>query len=959
MFTSDSVYNESFSLFHYNIRSIPSNLESLTDYLHVLKFNFSVIALTETWLTNENCSLYGICNYNSHHSVRENRRGGGVSIFVNPLISFKTRPDLEKCDDNIECAFIQILQNPLNSTCNPLIGAVYRPPNSNAVQFNDSLNELLNKVKSEQKTCYIMGDFNFNLVKPDSHATNFLDLMHTFSFRPLIDRPTRITSSSKTLIDNVFTNDLTSDVKSGILYTCISDHLPNFVLVPSNGASTLNKTYTTIDYSDANKARFSQSLINENWSELYQCNDAEAAFDIFISKFASFYSQAFPTVTKTIKTKRCKPWVTTAIKKSIKVKNKLYVVFHKQPTVIKEIRYKSYKYQLEKILKQSKKLHYETLLENSKNNLRKTWGILRELIGNQRNEQGIAKVTHNGSSIVDKKKIADHLNTHFTSIGKKLTEQIPHCNTNPLHYLDGNFVNSFFLTPVQPNDVNNCIFHLKATSAPGHDQFSPLIIKENKDCIVHPLTYVINLSLRQGYIPPDWKRGHVTPIFKAGERDNMSNYRPISVLPVFSKILERIVYDKVFSYLNDLDVLSNKQFGFRRGHSTEMPLAIALNQITLALDQRQHSIGIFLDLQKAFDVVDHSILLKKLEYYGIRGVSLEWFRNYLSGRTQLVKLSNNVYSDPLPVLSGVPQGSILGPLLFLLFINDLCNLPLSLKPLLFADDTTLLYSHTDVDVLISTINHDLQTLSMWFKANKLLLNVNKTHFMFFSLNTLLHKSELKIEIDNCALNRVFQTKFLGVIIDCKLTWSDHVSLIASKVSKSIGIINKVKYIVNQDTLRQLYNTLILPYYMYCHVIWAKCSQTNLNRLVLLQKKIVRIVTKAHFRAHTDPIFFQLKILKVQNLFTYLGSIFIFKLLHGIFPPSLSSVINIRRVDHTISTRSNRKSFSVPYCRTSLRQRSLLYQIPKLCNSFYLPNDLDDSTSIYVLKRKLKIILLQN
>ena len=181
----------------------------------MLKFNFSVIALTETWLTNENCSLYGISNYNSHHIVRENRRGGGVSIFVNPLLSFKTRPDIEKCDDNIECAFIEILQNPLNSACNPLIGAVYRPPNSNADQFND--NELLNKVKSEHKTCYIMGDFNFNLANPDCHATKFLDMMYTFSFRPLIDRPTRITPSSKTLIDNVFTNDLTSDVESGIL----------------------------------------------------------------------------------------------------------------------------------------------------------------------------------------------------------------------------------------------------------------------------------------------------------------------------------------------------------------------------------------------------------------------------------------------------------------------------------------------------------------------------------------------------------------------------------------------------------------------------------------------------------------------------------------------------------------------------------------------------------------------
>ena len=957
-FAHDPLFTSGFSVFNLNVRSIPKNFDSLTDYLKLLDFRFSVISLSETWLTTNNCNNYHIPDYVSHHVNRVNRRGGGVSVYIHSSYTFNARTDLDLCNDNIECACIEICSSPLASY-KPIIISVYRPPNSDPDSFMESLSSILNKVKIEKKLCYVSGDFNFDLLKIDCNpfTAKFLDLLQSFSFRPLIDRPTRITPSSSTLIDNIFCNDLLSDISSGLFYTSISDHLPIFALLPGQHQDeAVPKTYTTTEYTPANKAKFSEFLMNETWYEVYQCSDAHTAFNVFNNKINTYYNNAFPIVTKSTQCKRSKPWLSTALRKSIKVKNTMYVQFHKYPTVANEVQYKAYKSHLQRLLSLAKKSYYQSQLLINKTNPRKTWNILRNLMGSNVNkDRNISQIKHEGKIITDKPSIVNKLNSHFTSIGVKLSEKIPPSMSTPLHYLDGNYVNSFYLSPVLPNDVSNCILHLKINSSPGHDRINPSVVKDNCVYIVQPLTHVINLSLSQGYVPQEWKVAHVTPVFKTGERDNMSNYRPISVLPVFSKILERIVYNKLFKYLNDHNILSKHQFGFRSGHSTEMPLTIALDRITKALDQRQHAISVFLDLQKAFDVVNHSFLLKKLEFYGVRGVSLEWFRSYLYDRSQIVKLDNSL-SDRLPIQCGVPQGSILGPLLFLLFINDLCNLPLSMYPLLFADDTTLLCSSSNVNNLIDTVNHDLDVLSKWFSTNKLLLNVKKTQFMLFSLNNAVLNRNVHIAIDNCAINRVTSTKFLGVIIDCKLTWSEHITHVSKKVSKSIGIINKIKNIVDDFTLRQLYNSLIYPYFMYCHVVWGNCNKTNLSRLILLQKKIIRIITNSTYLAHTDPLFTNLRIIKIQNLYTYVCSIIIYKLIRGIFPLSFASTIDLRLVHHNVNTRSNRSKYYVPFCRTSLRQRSLSYSLPKLTNEFFMPHNLDVSTSIFDLKKKLRLFL---
>ena len=283
----------------------------------------------------------------------------------------------------------------------------------------------------------------------------------------------------------------------------------------------------------------------------------------------------------------------------------------------------------------------------------------------------------------------------------------------------------------------------------------------------------MNLSFSQGEFPSPLKIATVTPIFKAGDPELPTNYRPISILPVFTKVIEKIVCKRLNKYLHDKDILSKSQFGFRRGLSTEMPLVLTTNFIHNALDQGDHVLGIFLDLEKAFDVVSHDILLMKMEFYGIRGTPLSWFRSYLANRKQAVRIPP-IVSEYREVACGVPQGSVLGPQLFLLFINDLCSLTSPLKFFLFADDTTLLLKGPNLNDLVTRMNNELVNLSQWFQSNKLSLNISKSQCIIFSLNPNVRNSSISVKINETQLKQTSHTRFLGVIVDNRLSWNEHV-----------------------------------------------------------------------------------------------------------------------------------------------------------------------------------------
>ena len=308
--------------------------------------------------------------------------------------------------------------------------------------------------------------------------------------------------------------------------------------------------------------------------------------------------------------------------------------------------------------------------------------------------------------------IAEQFCKYFSSVGSNLAKDIPLSSYSHLSFLSGSYANSIFISMATEQEVLDICDNFRPGTAAGFDNINMNLVKESISLIIKPLTHIFNLSLSSGIVPHQMKIARVIPLFKSGDKSTFTNYRPISILPAFSKILERIVYNRILSYLNERNILSDSQFGFRKNHSTEYALSILYDRLSNAIDNNEYTAGIFLDLSKAFDTVNHQILLEKLNHYGIRGVAHSWISSYLSNRKQFVQY-DSVCSAHSVISCGVPQGSILGPLLFLIYINDLCNVSKVLDFILFADDTNIFFSHRNEDYLQNTLNVELDNVTNW------------------------------------------------------------------------------------------------------------------------------------------------------------------------------------------------------------------------------------------------------
>ena len=935
------------SYLHINSRSLSKNYDAIHSLLDCVNVQFSAIGLTEIWIKDVSpCFIFN--NYKFLMNARHNKRGGGVGVLLRDDLKYTQRKDLDHDNLQFESIFIEI-QKPKK---NILLGVVYRPPDQSVRLFLEQFELLLNTLRKENKVLYLMGDFNINLFHVNScqYVTDFLDLLMVNSIYPMIHFPTRITENSCTLIDNIFTNNL-EYLLSGTIISDISDHLPIFLINNDKTVKNTNDTYFKRDFSDRNIKFFAEKLSNIKWTS--NSNNVNKIYDCFLSNYVDVFNECFP-LQEFKKRKKCNnPWFTNELRKKCKRKCQLYKKYIRNPTTYRKDMYKTYRNKVNNAVKRAKSEYFKNKFQNASGNIKKIWKLINSSVGKSSSDKTMPDfIVNNDSAIYNKNEICSLFNEYFINIGPTLNNKQdtdPQCN-DPCSNIDFNERTAFF-KPITPKEIIDIVSTFKNDKSSGYDDVNIKLLKKVIHIVCYPLSEIFNLSLSTGIVPDKLKIAKVIPVFKSGTKESLTNYRPISLLPVFSKILERAVYNRLLHFLTKCNIITGCQYGFRPGHSTSHAIIHLINNIIKVFENNEILIGLFLDLSKAFDTLDHEILIKKLYYYGIRGVLLEWFKSYLKNRAQFVQIGDEK-SEMQYLRCGVPQGSILGPLLFIIYVNDMCNISNKLNFILFADDTSVFMSNPDIQILNEAFTRELSKLFKWLSNNKLVLNYKKTNYMIFTKKKI-DFNNVELKVNEHTFQRAIVTKFLGVLIDHKLTWNEHTSNMCNKIAKNIGILRKVNYFPPK-ILKLLYHSFLTPYFSYCTIAWANSSKRNLDRLLKLQKKAIRIVSHAQFNSHTKPLFNDLKILNVIDIGNLQIGIFMYLCFTSQLPNIILHYFNLNTNIHNYSTR-NAFKFHYPKLRTTCMLNSIFYKGPRVWNN--IPPEIRSSKSINVFKRKYKNYLL--
>ena len=598
-------------------------------------------------------------------------------------------------------------------------------------------------------------------------------------------------------------------------------------------------------------------------------------------------------------------------------------------------KFKSMKNKVNYEIKHSKKSFVtESIQTNDGKNTKQVWKSIRNIIPSKGTNCNITCLQGDKGDVTEPKEMANMMNDYFANVGPSLAAKIPETpEVNPVHGPSFNSNmrrpdESFMFQPVSYQYVLDKLQSLSERKATGTDDLPAKLLKMAAHSIVEPITHIINLSLVTGIFPCAWKNARISPIYKGGDATDPGNYRPISILPVMSKIIERAVFDQMYPFMNDNEMLYDQQSGFRPKYSTLSALINITEDWYDAIDKGKFIGLVMLDLKKAFDTVDHGILLKKLKDFNLHESCIKWFNSYLSGRSHNTVI-NGIMSSSAKSICGIPQGSILGPLLFIMYINDLPLCTTHVKVSMYADDTALYAVSNDIDDLIAKINEDLANVNNWLAQNKLSLNVAKTEFMLMGSRQRLatiKDVDINVNINDVKLQQVHSCKHLGVIVDDNMTWSEQTKNIKKRVLPGLYMLRKCKGFLPAETLSLVFKSLVQPHIDYCDTIWSNCNVKDMDMIQMLQNRAAKIITGARWYDSSTNALSQLGWDCIRKRCIFHDNVTMYKIINDHAAPYLSMLskfINLRS-----NERYNLRGYqmlSIPKPNTNYKMRSLSYR----------------------------------
>ena len=858
------------------------------------------------------------------------------------------------------------------------VGIVYRPP-TQANFLEILIQDFKNLIDINKNELYILGDFNVNLLHNDSYIlkenqsckyknlitpllNQYKDFCQSYSLKQMIRSPTRITCNTSSLIDHILSNSDEKISNSGVIDIGISDHQLIFftrkiVRLKSNAHKQARKR----SFKNYNIQLFQERLIDENFPSYDMFSNIDIAYSDFLKKLSRVINSVAPDKETRIKN-NSQEWFDNEIFKKIKHRNTLLENFKKSKTQVDKDIYREAQCNVQKMIKNKKKTFYHTKLKENIGKPKELWKTLKTLgLPSKKAPPTKICLKTNDTISFDDATNASIFKNFYSSLADNLVSKLP---TAPKRF-DISLLKTFYeknaklpsskfkLAQVSKEHILEILQNLEPNKAAGIDNISGKFLKDGAEILAKPISQICNLSIKKSQFPSQCKIAKVTPLFKKGSKTDPKNYRPISLLPILSKVIEKVVYEQTQKYLDISNVIFRYQSGFRKNFSTDWCLSYLSNKILNGFDSGLYTGMILIDLQKAFDTINHCILLKKMKFIGFSDEAILWFSSYLSARKFKVVI-NNSYSTPGDITCGVPQGSILGPLLFLLYINDISQ-SIECEVLLYADDTCLLFQHKDTMIIKEQLNKNFQSLCDWFLDNKLSVHFgeDKTKSILFGSKLKIKKAtSMDIKYKNIKITQYKKVTYLGCILDDTLSGESMANHVINKANSRLKFLYRQDKFLNKALRRLLCNAMIQPFFDYACIVWyPNLTKYLKDRLQCTQNKSLKFCLNLTSRTSLKVKHFkEINWLNVHDRYNQMVATTVFKFYNARAPNYLGEIY-LPADQGGIRTRYSFQKLKLPLKKTNMGKNSLSFLGPYLWNK--LPNSLKSCLNLNKFKHLLK------